>query len=623
MVLASLEGAVSYTWEEITSLMQQRRSEDSRTVRQMIAIRDRYNSDIAIPIASVPDEPDMAPLMPQLIHDGIEGVAMRAAGSMPNITVPCLKPSLRNAVPGSPAYADIRRRALYASWHENQLELLIRRAFRQLSGYATFAMLVTPDFKEKRAKIELRDPLTAYPELRSPEVVDTPRNVGFVYGRSADWIMAKYPNARDFVSAGPSYSHPGVTNPPQQLWDVVEWIDEDQIVVGILGPRTLDTPLVQSEQRSGSGGMQLSRFENRAGLVPIACPRRVTLDRVAGQMDSIVGIVDWMARLMALDVLAAEKDVFPDIAVLGEDNRVPELAGGEWHDGRTGNVNLLQGARGIQMLHTTPGPMTERVLGALERTGRMASGATPLYGGDNPSSLRTGRAIDTIGSFSIDPMVAELQAIMARGLERCINPAIMEIEKGYWPNKKYTVFSGQRGDREVVEYVPAEHFELTANTVAYSFPGTDISQATVTLAQMNGAGLVSKETVRMEHPLIDNPEQEQNRIVEEQLTEALLAGLQQQAAQGILPPGDMARITQLVMQGKSLPEAVEKAQREAQERQAQQAPAPQEGQVAAPEAMAGIAQPGMGAEQPQGQPPIGPPAEGLQNLRGLLTSLKG
>lgn len=612
---------MAYTWEQIVATMQQRRSTDTITVRRMIAIRDRYNNDVTIPVATVPDEPEMTPLMPQLIHDGIEGIAMRAAGSMPSITIPALKPALKNSVPGSPDYANRRRRALYASWHKNQLELILRRAFRQLSGYATFCAIVVPDFREERARIELRDPLTAYPELRAPEIIDPPRNIGLVYGRSAEWIIANYPAARDFVSAGPSYSRPTATQPPQQFWDTVEWIDEDQIVIGILGPRTLDT-LVQSEQRSGSGGMELSRYDNRTGMVPVACPRRLTLDRIAGQMDSIVGVVDWMARLMALDVLAAEKDVFPDVAVIGDDNRMPELAGGEWYDGRTGNVNLMTGAKAVQLLHTTPGPMTERVLNALERTGRMSSGATPLYGGDNPSSLRTGRAIDTIGGFSVDPMVAELQAVMARSLERCINPALLETEKGYWPNKKYTVFSGMRGDLEAVEYTPAEHFETTANVVTYSFPGTDLSQITVALAQLNGTGMISQHTARTEHPLIDNPEQEETKLAQERLTEALLTGLQQQAAAGSLPPSDLARILDLVRGGKELPEAVATAQQEAQARQAQQAPAPQPGQLTAPEAQPGLAVPGQGAEQPP-PPTVGPPAEGLQNVRQLLTSLRG
>lgn len=601
---------MSFTWEQIVATMMLRRSNDSLVISRMIDIRDRYNNDVVVPVVEMPDQPEMRALMPQLIHDGIEGYAMRAAAQMPSITVPALKPSS----PRSHDFAAIRRRALYAAWSENSLSLLLRRAFRQLSGYATFAMVVMPDHDKGRARIELRDPLTAYPELRAPEMVDPPRNVGFVYGRSAHWIARNYPEAREYVLGRPG---PGQNTPVERLWDVVEWMDDDSIVIGILGPRETN----QVGDISKSGGMELRRWPNRAGMVPVAMPRRVTLDRIGGQMDSIVGVVDWMAKLMALDVLAAEKDIFPDIAVIGDENRVPELIGGEWKDGRTGEVNLLTGVRGLQMLHTTPGPMTERVLGSLERAGRMASGATPLYGGDNPNALRTGRAIDTIGSFAVDPMVAELQDIMSRALERSINPAILEVEKGYWPDKTFTVFSGWRGDQGVVEYTPAKHFEATHNSVSYSFPGTDMSQITVALAQLVGAGLVSQKTARMEHPLIDNPEQEEDGIVKERLTDALLQSILQQAVAGQMPAIDVAQVIKFVQQGIAVPDAIIKADEAARARQAAQAPPPAPGQATAPEQQPGLAMPGMGAESAPA-PPNQPVPAGLQNASALMAALR-
>ena len=602
---------MSFTWEQIVATMTLRRSNDSSVIQRMIDIRDRYNNDVVVPVVEMPDQPEMRALMPQLIHDGIEGYAMRAAAQMPAITIPALKPSSQR----SREFAAIRRRALYASWSENSLSLLLRRAFRQLSGYATFSMVVMPDHEKGRARIELRDPLTAYPELRAPEQIDPPRNVGFVYGRSAHWIARHYPEAREYVLGRPG---PGQNTPVEQLWDVVEWIDEDHVVIGLLGPREAS---LQQGDITKSGGMELRRWPNRAGMVPVAIPQRITLDRIAGQMDSIVGIVDWMAKLMALDVLAAEKDIFPDIAVIGDENRVPELIGGEWKDGRSGEVNLLTGVRGLQMLHTTPGPMTERVMGGLERAGRMASGATPLYGGDNPNALRTGRAIDTIGAFAVDPMVAELQDIMSRALERSINPAILEVEKGYWPNKTFTVFSGWRGDQGVVEYTPSKHFEATHNSVSYSFPGTDMSQITVALAQLVGAGLVSQKTARAEHPLIDNPEQEEDGIVKERLTDALLQSILQQAVAGQMPAIDVAQVIKYVEQGMEIPDAILKADEAARARQAAQAPPPQPGQMTAPEQQPGLAMPGMGAESAPA-PPNQPVPQGLQNASALMAALR-
>ena len=89
-----------------------------------------------------------------------------------------------------------------------------------------------------------------------------------------------------------------------------------------------------------------------------------------------------------------------------------------------------------------------------------------------------------------------------------------------------------------------------------------------------------------------------------------MSGLQQQAAQGALPPSDLARIMELVKNAQAdLAEAVTRVQREAQERQAEQV------EPGAPEAQPGIAQPGAGAAAGGGAP-AGPP-----DLRALLGAL--
>lgn len=113
-------------------------------------------------------------------------------------------------------------------------------------------------------------------------------------------------------------------------------------------------------------------------------------------------------------------------------------------------------------------------------------------------------------------------------------------------------------------------------------------------------------------PLVEDVEKERDAVVAEQLEQSLLAGLQQQASQGALPPADLARIMELVRNDQlDLAEAVAKAQEEAQERQAMPVESTQ------PEAQPGLAQPGMGAEAGMGGgPPAGPPS--MQELLGAL-----
>jgi hypothetical protein len=125
-------------------------------------------------------------------------------------------------------------------------------------------------------------------------------------------------------------------------------------------------------------------------------------------------------------------------------------------------------------------------------------------------------------------------------------------------------------------------------------------------------GTMSKEAFMRIDPLVEDVEKERDAVVAEQLEQSLLSGLQQQAAQGALPPSDLARIMQLVRNDQhDLAEAVEKVQREAQERQAEQV------QPGAPEAQPGIAMPGAGAEAGGGAPAEAPPPD----LRALLGAL--
>ena len=126
-------------------------------------------------------------------------------------------------------------------------------------------------------------------------------------------------------------------------------------------------------------------------------------------------------------------------------------------------------------------------------------------------------------------------------------------------------------------------------------------------------GTMSKKSFMAIDPLVDDPEFEHDAVVTEQLEQALLSSVQQQAAQGAIPPADLARIMELVGNDQmELAQAVEKVQKEAQERQATEV------DPTSPEAMPGLAQPGMGAEA---MPAGAPPGEGQPDLAALLGAL--
>lgn len=275
----------------------------------------------------------------------------------------------------------------------------------------------------------------------------------------------------------------------------------------------------------------------------------------------------------------------------------------------------------VQVLQSAPGPLTHPVLDRIERNASISAGKSPFMQGETTGSLRTGRAIDTLGGYSTDPRIEEIQRIMSRGLMQ-VNEAIMEVEKGYWPNKKYVCFSGWPGDMQHVEYTPSKDFDSTENVVAYPMPGTDVQGATVALAQLTGSGLMSRETARRKHPLIDDAEYEEHNITAERIEDAVLQGFLQQAMTGALPVTDAARVMDLVQKGTDLAQAIGIAHDEAQKRQAAAQQQPSPGGLA-PNAQPGLAAPGMGAETsaPPGSAVPAPPPD-LKDLHQLLTGLR-
>ena len=610
-----------HTWDEIVNFITQRRNNEATLIRQMIDTRDRYNADVVIPMADVEGEPFTPPLGPQVIHDGIEHTAMRASATMPTMSCPALDPHKATGK-RSVEYATIRRKALHAAHHYSMTQLLLGRAFRMMSAYGTSCLVVVPDFADERAKMEVRSSLNAYPDPRAYDDYRPPKNVAFVYGRSYAWLKAAYGATAidDLVSQSSDTSG---------LWDVAEWMDEDDIVMGVVGPRS---PFgIDPNATLPGGGIELRRWPNRAGgIVPAAVGKRVTLDRIAGQMEIITGAADWLDKLMALEVEAAQMGVFPDMYAIADENRTPEVVGGEWKDGRSGDINLLANVRAVGQLVAGSSSHSQQVIAMLERGARSSGGAIPQFGGEAPGSLRTGRAIDTLGSFSVDPRVAEMQRVMEAMLCRTINPAIFEIEKGYWPDKTYVCFSGSISDNSLVEYVPAKHFESNENSVAYSFPGMDISSISVALLQLVGGDLIPKRQARAKHPLIDDPDLAGQEITIERIDESVLINMQQQSATGALPLIDQARIRQLVGEGLPIADAILKADEEARARQATTPPPVPEGMGAAPEAMPGLAQPGMGAESlmppggmaPEGPPQLQGPMPSQENLRHFLRTLQ-
>lgn len=608
-------------WEEIVHALNYRRTYAGQLVNDMVQIRDLYNGDMVTPMPDIKGEPDSKPIIPSLLNQAIDGLARRGGSLRPVIGYPALGHTDKqiNA-------AEDAKRALYATWHYSGIyEVLLRRCFRHYGAYGSWCLNVIPDFADGRARVEVRDPLTTYPDLRVVDNLTQPVNVGFMYPRSRAWVIERFgvggrtdpQTARNLMMALANSDRDS-----SDVFDVIEWVDKESLVIGVLGPRYQNYNTAYPQWPIG--GFELRRWKNKAEHVPCSIPYRVTLDKIMGSVNLIIGMVNMMSRMTLLDYFAAEKAVWPDLVIYGKDGE-PRLVGNRWKDGREGEPNIIEQGD-VKFLQSAPGPLSNQTIDMLERSVRQTSDNPAMFGGEATGNIRSGQTVNQLGSYSIDPVTQELQDLAGRSLA-VVNEGIIAVEKGYFGGKKQVFFSGWSSDGELVEFVPNETFLHSHNTVRYPLPGTDLSTLTVTSSQAVATGTISKHTGRVLSPLCDDPDAEYRKIIVERLEDTALGALQQQAMAGAMPAIDLSSIIRKVKDRTNLEDAIDSAHAEAQARQAAvPAPGPvgPDGQPGpAPENMPGLAMPGAGAEAVTPPPPaIGPAPASLENFKGVTRALR-
>lgn len=614
---------MSFTFDQICAIIRHRQDAQSPLLAEMRKVQARYHADYVIPLPDVDEQPDLPPLTPALVAQAIDQPALTAAQVQPRIYCPPIDGVKPTGV-RSREYARKREHACRATWHASKMRLQGYRMYRHMAGYATATLLVRPSWGDAMPVVEVRDPMSVYPEPKAAEDLSRVNNCGFIHTRSATWIRDRFPAARE-ERGGPV---PPPHRDAQESWDLIEWWDHDQQVWGILGPTFPDV-----DHDANASQLHLATFENYAGHCPVATMPRITLDRVATQVAHTTGLIDFMGRLLTLDMIAAERNVFPDRYIIGDQNQQVRIVtgNGEWMDGRTGRTNIVEGARQIGELRAQPDPMTRAAYDTLERNFKVSTGVVGAQMGENTSNLRTGRALAEIYGVSVDPRVMELQAIGEHGLAE-VNESILATWEHCWPDKRVTLFAGFPGGSSLDDFEPGVHVEGEhRNAVSYAIPGADVQGTTVTLGQLYGTRAISLKTMREKHPYIHDAEVEARLVDAEAIEQAMYDTVLQKAAAGELPVTYLARVAKEIKKGQPIDEAIEAADEQLRREQATAPPEPEPDLGAAPEAM-----PGLEATAPGGQalaalgagptaqpdPGIGP-TPGQVGLDQLMSAIRG
>jgi hypothetical protein len=599
--------------DQIISLYKQRLNFYGPLHSRMRMIQSIYNGTMEVPLPDM--EQNAMPSTPNLLAAGVDQMAGRITSVIPSVNFSSMKPGVRkhdrNALTAS--------RVITGWWQNDRVPLKMKQRGRHLIAYGMSPVVIRWDAKENMPMWQIRHPLETYPSTDVIPGKVTPTDCIFAYRRSLGWLRNKgYGEAL--------YGLTGRNDMPNDASVLlIEYIDKDVthlIAAGYKQNEAYSSSYEVDLTGQSMRGVTLERYANMGDECPVIVPMRITLDTAAGQFDNMIGMYYQQAKLMALEVIAVEKGIFPDTYLVSRQGEIGRFLDGP-HDGRTGMVNIIAGGD-IRDIQSQPGYLTNPTIDRLERNQRVTAGIPAEFGGESSSGIRTGRRGDAVLSAVIDYPVAEAQETFAYSLEE-ENEVAIGLAKAWDGDNSRTIYVGTGNSNRPVTYIANETFETDEHVVSYPASGTDINSLIIGIGQRVGLGIMSKKTAATLDPYIDNPEMEHDAIIAEGLEQALMSGLQQQASSGAIPPLTLSKIMQLVSNDKmELAEALNKVTEDAmKEQKAQQEAAmgPEAGAPTSPDmAAAGATVGAMAGAQPQSPiPGVGP---GMASLGDLLGSLR-
>ena len=598
--------------DEILKLYKQRVQYYGPMHSKMRTIQSIYNNTAQIPMMDM-DRSD-SPSVPNLLAQGVDQMAGRIASVIPSVTFASRRP-----VRAEERRAQTAERVVSGWWQQDRLMMKMKMRARHLIAYGMSPVVIRWDPNEDRPTWHIRHPLETFPSTDIIPGTVSPTDCIFAFRRSVGWLRSMGYNLQIATVTGKF----DIADDASML--LLEYTDETgtRLVLTSYGSTDPMSPSNTIDNTGGSmRGVVLEDVPSRNGRIQAIIPMRVTLDGMTGQFDNMIGMYYQQAKLMALEVMAVEKGIFPDTYIVSRPGEVGRFLDGP-HDGRTGMVNIIAGGD-IREIQSQPGYLTNPTIDRLERAQRLTGGIPPEFGGESGSNIRTGRRGDAVLSAVIDYPVAETQETFATSLVEEDRVAI-SLAKAYGGSKTRTIYVGTGNTSRAVTYVAKKVFEDEDHVVSYPATGADLNQLIIGIGQRVGLGLMSKETAAHLDPYIDNPEVEKDKIISEGLEQALMAGIQQQAASGQIPPLVLAKIMRLVSTDKmELAEALNKVTEDAMREQEAQQEMPEEmgmeQEMSPEEAMSGAAISALAG--PQAMPAVQEAPQSAQNFMQLLSTLR-
>lgn len=579
--------------EDIAALYRQRLERLGPDFARMSDVQEAYNNDIVLPLPELSRHEQAA--VANLTQQGLDAFGRRISSVLPTINYPPVRggkePEERAAK---------RRQINYGWWEYSRIKKVNARRARWLLAYAAAPVIVRPDPELQCARWDPHNPMDVFPSRVHLDCY-TPHDVIVRHKRNYSWLAANYPEALIAVHKDPNAAK------QDAVFEVLEYIDAEEVVFVLCGHEYKDS---YSNFEHGAQAMDMTRLPNRAGICWAVIPTRVSLDRPTGHFDSILGMYKTEAALMALEIIATRKAIYPTPWLVNPNNGAqPHII--QTPDPQTGEPGVITNGTLIwqQIDPTFKGAQIRQ---DLQLAQRQTAGLPPELGGVSQENVRTGRRGSQIMGAAMDFTLAEAQDAFAEALHD-ENIRAIAVDKGYFDTKK-EFYVSTKGARGLVTYKPSEVFETDQHIVEYPITGGDAADHVINGGQRIAQGSLSKRSFMELDPYVSDVDEEEQRIRFEGVEQGFFVALQTETSElgGPWQTPDLARLAKkMFSEGLVWYEAVSELQAEKQEEQAQGAPA------GSPETMPGLAMPGQGAEIPS-VPETGP---SMGNMTSLLSQL--
>jgi hypothetical protein len=493
---------------------------------------------------------------------------------------------------------------------------MMKGADRYVS-YGFLPIYVEPDQTGKRPFIHVEDPRHSYYQLdRFGQVVVYSRQ----WHKSIDELCAMYPEYQAIIE-GENFGKKGGDHGETQL-EMVRWVDGSHV------------RLFLPERQ----GLVLNSYEHKLSRAPAYIIERPGLDDIPrGQFDDVIWVQVARAIMTSLTLEAAYEAVSAPIAIPKDVDEFPIGPHSVWQTDNPQNVRRVN-------LELPPGVFNENQI--LQEELQMGSRYPDARSGNSNASVITGKGVEALlGSFTTQ--IAGAQAMFKDGFEN-IFAICFEMDEKWWPHQEKQLNGTMSGNSYEINYTPA--IDIAGKyecIVTYGFSsGMQPAQAVVTMLQLDGAGIISKQTTMENMPYDIDAIQMQKQIDVEATREALKQGVFQlvqsigpMAAQGQDPTHIISLVTQITklrQDGSTIEDATEKAftqyqqaiQQAQQEEQAEQQAAAQQQQPpggAPGPGDSGSAPGGDLGQLPQGVAPgqAGMPAGGRPTIQNMIAGFRG